>query len=98
VEEGHCEFFSIITNELDELLPLLSTHEELEHGVLGQRGVLRDPRTISEEEGVTDAVEGEPGSFVQEGVNGVIAVSPKSTSSELSSGVLGSDGSTVMVL
>jgi len=53
---------------------------------------------VLEEEGVTDAIEGEPGSFAEEGVNGVTAASPKGDSSELSSGVLGSDGPTVMVL
>jgi hypothetical protein len=94
--EGRCGFFPTITNELAGLHPLPSTGE-LEQGVLGQRGILKGPKTVSEE-GVTDAIEGEPRSFVEEGVNGVIAASPKSKSSELSSGVLGSDGSTVMVL
>jgi hypothetical protein len=95
--EACCGFFSTTANGLAGLHLLLST-EELEQGVLGQRGILKGPRAVSEEEGVMDAIEGEPGSFVEEGVNGVIAASPKSKSSELSSGVPGSDGSALMVL
>jgi hypothetical protein len=70
--------------------------EELEQGVLGQGVIQRGPKTVFEG-GVTEATEGEPGTFIHVGVNRT-ASSPKGESSELSSGVLGSEGSTVMVL
>ncbi|PSN30471.1 hypothetical protein C0J52_24917 [Blattella germanica] len=44
--------------------------------------------------GVTEAMEGEPGSFVEEGVKGVTAVSPDGDSSLLSSERFGSGGAT----
>jgi hypothetical protein len=76
---------------------LLFIDEELEQGVLGQTGIQRGPKTVPEG-GVTDATDGEPGAFIQVGVNRRTVSSPEGESSELSSGVLGSDRSTVMVL
>jgi hypothetical protein len=90
--DGCCGFCSAITNELAASCLSAFKDEELEQGVT-QRG----PKTVSDG-WVTDVMEGEPGIFIQVGVNRRTASSPKGESSELSSGVLGSDRSTVMVL